>query len=62
MAVLHSSDDLLKYLNSRELALGSKIKVRSVEPFDDSMTVSYGGHKAEMLSNKVCEKLLVKES
>jgi DtxR family Mn-dependent transcriptional regulator len=61
MAVSHSSDDLLKYLNSRDLALGSKIKVRSIEPFDDSMTVSYGSKKAEMLSNKVCEKLLVKQ-
>ncbi|HEY8895126.1 MAG TPA: metal-dependent transcriptional regulator [Niastella sp.] len=61
MAVSHSSDDLLKYLNSRDLALGSKIKVKSIEPFDDSMTVSYGSKKAEMLSNKVCEKLLVKQ-
>lgn len=60
MAVSHSSDDLLKYLNSRDLALGSKIKIRSIEPFDDSMTVSYGSKKAEMLSNKVCEKLLVR--
>lgn len=62
MAVSHSSDDLLKYLNSRDLALGSKIKVKSIEPFDDSMTVSYGSKKAEMLSNKVCEKLLVKNA
>ena len=62
MAVSHSTDDLLKYLNSRDLALGSKIKVRSIEPFDDSMTVSYGSKKAEMLSSKVCEKLLVKNA
>jgi DtxR family transcriptional regulator, Mn-dependent transcriptional regulator len=62
MAVSHSSDDLLKYLNSRDLSLGSKIKVKSIEPFDDSMTVSYGSNKAEMLSNKVCEKLLVKNA
>ena len=60
MAVSHSSDDLLKFLNSRELSLGSKIKVRSIEPFDDSMRVSYGGRKEEMLSNKVCDKLLVR--
>ncbi|HUP13074.1 MAG TPA: metal-dependent transcriptional regulator [Niastella sp.] len=62
MAVSHSADDLLKYLNSRDLALGSKIKIKSIEPFDDSMTVSYGSKKAEMLSNKVCEKLLVKQA
>lgn len=62
MAVSHSSDDLLKFLNSRDLSLGSKIKIKSVEPFDDSMIVSYGSKKAEMLSNKVCEKLLVKQA
>jgi len=62
MAVSHSSDDLLKFLNSRDLALGSKIKVKSIEPFDESMTVSYGGKKAEMLSNMVCDKLLVRPS
>ncbi|WP_207514234.1 metal-dependent transcriptional regulator [Longitalea luteola] len=60
MAVSHSSDELLKFLNSRDLSLGSKIKVKSIEPFDESMTVSYAGRKAEMLSNKVCDKLLVR--
>lgn len=60
MAVSHSSDLLLKFLNSRDLALGSRIKVKSVEPFDDSMTVSYANKKSEMLSNKVCDKLLVR--
>jgi DtxR family Mn-dependent transcriptional regulator len=60
MAVSHSSDELLKFLNSRDLALGSRIKVKSVEPFDDSMTVSYANKKSEMLSNKVCDKLLVR--
>jgi DtxR family Mn-dependent transcriptional regulator len=60
MAVSHSSDEFLKFLNSRELVLGSRIKIKSVEAFDDSMTVSYAGRKSEMLSNKVCEKLLVK--
>jgi DtxR family transcriptional regulator, Mn-dependent transcriptional regulator len=60
MAVSHSSDDLLKFLTSRELTLGARIKIRSVEAFDDSMTVSYAGRKSEMLSNKVCDKLLVR--
>ena len=60
MAVSHSSDELLKFLNSRDLALGSRIKVKSVEPFDDSMIVTYAGRKSEMLSNKVCDKLLVR--
>jgi DtxR family transcriptional regulator, Mn-dependent transcriptional regulator len=60
MAVSHSSDDLLKFLTSRELTLGARIKIKSVEAFDDSMTVSYAGRKSEMLSNKVCDKLLVR--
>jgi DtxR family transcriptional regulator, Mn-dependent transcriptional regulator len=60
MAVSHSSDELLKFLNSRDLSLGSRIKIKSVEVFDDSMTVSYGARKSEMLSNKVCDKLLVR--
>lgn len=59
MAVNHSSEDLLKFLNSRELALGSELKIKSIEPFDGSITVSYAQKKAEMLSSTVCEKLLV---
>lgn len=59
-AVSHSSEALLTFLNSRGLVLGSRIIVDKVEPFDDSMTVSYGDRKEEMLSSKVCEKLLVK--
>lgn len=58
VAVLHSSDDFLKFLNSRKLKLGVRIRIFSVEPFDHSMQVAYGGRK-EMLSQKVCERLLV---
>lgn len=60
MAVSHSSEELLKFLNNRDLVLGSQIKIKTVEPFDDSMTVNYAGKKSEVLSNKVCEKLLVR--
>ncbi len=59
MAVADSSEELLKLLNNRALTLGSEITVQSVEPFDKSMLVSYAGRKPEVLSNKVCEKLLV---
>ncbi len=45
-AVMDSSSDFLKYLNSRELQLGSKIKVKSIEPFDGNMTVSYNKRPA----------------
>lgn len=58
-AVLDSSSDFLKYLNSRELRLGLKIKVKSFEPFDGNMTVSYNKRTSEVFSHAVCERLLV---
>lgn len=61
-AVIHSSADFLKFLNSRELRLGVKIRIRSVENFDGSMVISYGTRKSEALSRIVTEKLLVIKS
>ena len=58
-AVLQTSDEFLKYLNSRELKLGQKIKVKRIEKFDSSITVSYGKKTDEMLSHTVSERLLV---
>lgn len=60
MAVSHSSEELLKFLNNRDLVLGCTITINIIEPFDESMTVSYADRKEEVLSSKVCEKLLVK--
>ncbi len=57
-AVTHSSEDFLKFLNSRGLYLGLTIKVISTEPFDGSMLVSYGKKNNEALSKMVTEKLL----
>jgi len=58
-AVINGSDDFFKFLNSRELQLGVKIKVKSVEAFDKSMQVSYNKKTAETLSHTVTERLLV---
>jgi DtxR family Mn-dependent transcriptional regulator len=58
-AVINTSSEFLKFLNSRELKLGTRIKIISIEPFDKSITVSYGKRTAEILSNVVCERLLV---
>lgn len=58
-AVLDSSTDFLTYLNGRELRLGLKIKIKAVEPFDGSMTVSYGKLNSIVLSSTVTERLLV---
>ncbi len=60
-AVINTSSEFLKYLNSRELRLEIKIKIKSVEAFDKSMIVSYGKRKTEILSNIVCERLLVEK-
>lgn len=58
-AVTHSSDDFLKFLNARELRLGTIIKIKSVEAFDGTMTIEYSKRKPEMLSHLVCDRILV---
>lgn len=60
-AVINTSSEFLKYLNSREMKLGLKIKIKSIEPFDKSMVVSYSKKPSEILSHVVCERLLVKK-
>jgi len=60
-AVLNSSADFLKYLNSRQLKLGMKIKIKSVERFDGSMMIGYGKGAQETVSNTVSSVLLVEE-
>ncbi len=60
-AVIHTTDDFLKFLNSRELQLGLTIKIKTVEPFDGSMVVAYSKKTAETLSHTVSERLLVEK-
>lgn len=60
-AVIHTSSEFLKFLNSRELKLGTTMQVKSVEPFDQSMVVSYDGHPSETLSRVAAERLLVEK-
>lgn len=60
-AVINTSSDFLKYLNSREMQLGLKMKIKSVEPFDKSVVVAYGKRVSEVLSNIVCERLMVEK-
>ena len=60
-AVIHTTDDFLKFLNNRELQLGLGIKIKTIEKFDGSMIVSYNKRTAEMLSHTVCERLLVEK-
>ncbi|MEO6547499.1 MAG: metal-dependent transcriptional regulator [Ferruginibacter sp.] len=60
-AVIHTTDEFLKFLNSRDLHLGLKIKIKVVEKFDGSMIVSYNKKPAETLSQTVAERLLVEK-
>jgi DtxR family Mn-dependent transcriptional regulator len=60
-AVINTSSDFLKFLNARDMRLGLKIKIKSVEPFDKSLIVSYDKRLSEGLSNIVCERLLVEK-
>jgi DtxR family Mn-dependent transcriptional regulator len=61
-AVINTSSEFLTFLNNYEIRLGTKIKVLSIEPFDQSMTVSYGSRNSQTLSHTVCERLLVEKS
>ncbi|HVA99144.1 MAG TPA: metal-dependent transcriptional regulator [Bacteroidia bacterium] len=58
-AVINSSDDFLRFLDARNLHLGTKIKIHSIEAFDKSMLISYGKKTSETLSHTASEKLLV---
>ena len=58
-ALSSDSSDFLKFLDKNELHLGIEIKIKSVEPFDNSMIVSYKNHSSKMLSQVVCNRLLV---
>lgn len=60
VALRNSSTDFLNFLNNRELALSTKIKVISIEEFDGSMVVEYKNRK-ETLSKTVCDKLMVEK-
>ncbi|WP_109833327.1 metal-dependent transcriptional regulator [Reichenbachiella versicolor] len=59
-ALRMSSKGLLEFLDSRGIALGSRLKILSKSTFDNSVMISYEGKK-ESLSDKVSERLLVEE-
>jgi DtxR family Mn-dependent transcriptional regulator len=63
-----SSEDFIKYLNAKNLTLGTKIEVLKIEDFDKNMTISYQNPtpfaeaQQAVLSELVCAKLLVEET
>jgi DtxR family Mn-dependent transcriptional regulator len=58
VAVTNSSEEFLKFLNSRTIHLGLVLEVVAIEPFDGSMEVQRNG-RTETFSQKVCDRLLV---
>ena len=60
-AILNTTSEFLKFLNNREIHLGLKINIKSVEAFDKSIVVSYSKRQNETLSHVVCERLLIEK-
>lgn len=60
-AVINGTDEFFRFLSSRELQLGVRIKIKLIEVFDESMQVSYGKRNLETLSHTVTERLLVEK-
>lgn len=55
-----SSDDFLRYLDKKEIAIGNIIKILSIEPFDKSIHIKIGKREL-MITDEVARNLLVKE-
>lgn len=58
-AVKPSSNNLLRFLTSKNIALGTQLTILSTEPYDNSIKVSYQNNKIEVFSNKITSKLYV---
>jgi DtxR family Mn-dependent transcriptional regulator len=62
MAVRDSSDDFLRFLNSKSILLGDEIKVLAKENYDESMKLKFKPDSSEMFSKLICDKLLVQKA
>ena len=58
-AIKDSSKEFLAYLSSKGIGLQTVIKINQVEQFDQSFSVDFNDYQNHMLSQKVCERLLV---
>ncbi len=65
MALRDSTHEFLKYLNQKQIQLGTKLKVENFQNFDQSIDVKYTDTSGENVSfnfsKEVCSRLLVKE-
>ena len=60
LGVKDSSDEFLKYLNKKSIAIGNIIKVQSIELFDKSMEITINNNQIS-ITEQVAKNLLVKE-
>jgi len=58
-AVKDSSQEFLSYLDNSGIALGTKIDILEIFPYDYSMSVQIDGKSKLTLSEKVCKNLYV---
>ncbi|MFK5957332.1 MAG: metal-dependent transcriptional regulator [Lutibacter sp.] len=57
--VKDSSDNFLNYLSKNNLKIGLKIKVKEIEPFDNSIKISYNNQQL-IISKNVAKNLYIK--
>lgn len=60
LGVKDSSDEFLRYLDKKKIAIGNKIKVIGVEPFDKSMQIKINNTEL-VITQTVAENLYVQE-
>ena len=61
-ALKENSRDFMQFLNNKGLTLETIVNIHHVEPFDQSMVVSYKDYPKTTLSHTVCTRLLVEET
>jgi len=57
--VLDHSTAFLKYLDKAGIALGNTLKVKSIEQYDQTYTLTLNSKKEVVVSNKVANSILV---
>ncbi|MCB0476058.1 MAG: metal-dependent transcriptional regulator [Flavobacteriaceae bacterium] len=59
LSVKNASDDFLRYLDTKNIALGSSIKIIAIEPFDGSVEIETNSERI-IISAHVAENLYLK--
>lgn len=59
-AVTYSTDEFLKFLNTKNIKLGDRFTVKAIEDFDQSMKVFINGSQEDIFSKLVTDRMLVR--